>query len=627
MVDDFMRDGPVSASLDAAAPAPAGLADTWITELDPESDGTFFASWLSRQCAAIAGTRAGLIFRATMEGLRPAAAWPGERPSPVELSRIAERAANATRPVIAWARRPDGTGLNLMIGVGTRQQGALAAVIAVLIDVPGGIDSVDPDAFAEQLVMGCGWLDARLSRRQAREATARIERASVAMDIVAVASVERRPARAAAAVVNELAIRLRCDRVSLGLTHRKGIKVKALSHAATFQERGRIVDAIGNAMEECLAQAAPIAFPALPMTRTRIAVAHRDLAMLNPAHSATASVVLPGPDGPAGVLTFERSTDAPFDEATLLLAEAAGALLGPVLRIQSRNDRIVAGRVVDSTHAAALAVLGPEKPSLKLAAIGVLLAVAVLGFARGEYRVTARSVLEGEVQRAAVAPFDGYIAASPVRPGDRLHAGDVLATMDDRDLVLDRARAWADVEKARQKYDEAVAKHDRPGAAGLAAQIEQGEAQLALADDKLRRARIVSPIDGLLVSGDLSQLLGTPVERGKTLFEIAPLNQYRVVLRTDERDLRFIATGQHGQLALSGMPADHKGFTITRVTPIAEAKDGRRVEATLDDPPGPDLRPGMEGIAKVETGPHHLIWAWTHGFIDWLRLTAWKWMP
>src|SRR5262249_12544283 len=185
-------------------------------------------------------------------------------------------------------------------------------------------------------------------------------------------------------------------------------------------------------------------------------------------------------------------------------------------------------------------------------------------------------------------------------------------------------------EKPGQKYAEAVAKHDRPAAMGLAAQIEQGEAQLALADDKLHRAKIVSPIDGLLVNGDLSQLLGTPVERGKTLFEIAPLNQYRVVLNVDERDLRFIAPGQHGQLALSGMPADRHAFTVTRVTPIAAAKDGAnqfRVEAALDDPPGPELRPGMEGIAKVETGPQRLVWAWTHGIVDWLRLAVWKWMP
>jgi multidrug efflux pump subunit AcrA (membrane-fusion protein) len=146
----------------------------------------------------------------------------------------------------------------------------------------------------------------------------------------------------------------------------------------------------------------------------------------------------------------------------------------------------------------------------------------------------------------------------------------------------------------------------------------------------LRRSRVESPIDGIVVSGDLSQQLGTPVEKGKTLFEIAPLNQYRIAIQTDERDLRYVAVNQHGLLALSSMPADHRGFTVTRITPIAQAKDGEnqfRVEATLDDPPGQDLRPGMEGVAKIETGPHNLVWVWTHLLIDWLRLTAWKWMP
>jgi hypothetical protein len=375
---------------------------------------------------------------------------------------------------------------------------------------------------------------------------------------------------------------------------------------------------------------APIGHPPLLATTNRISVAHRDLAAIDPVATAVASVIMPGPDGPVGVLTFERHADEPFDPETLLLGEAAGALLGPVLRMQVANDRLVSGRVVDTVHDTVTTLLGREKPSWKLAAIVAVAVVAVLSFATGDYRVTARAVLEGEVQRAAVAPFDGFIATSPVRPGDHLHAGDLLAALDDRDLILDRARAWADAEKLRQKYSEAMAKHDRPNVAMLTAQIDQAEAQLALADDKLRRSRIVSPIDGMVVSGDLSQLLGSPVERGKTLFEIAPLDQYRVALRVDDRELRFLIVGQHGELLLAGMPNAGWRFSVTRITPIAEAKDGRnefRVEGTLDQTPGSGLRPGMEGVAKVETGSHRLIWVWTHGFVEWLRLTAWKWLP
>ena len=631
-----MRDDPGSATLPPHSnPIPFGARDGEETTpnggFEGLPDAAFYEAWLHRQCAALSGTYAGIVLLATQSGLLPGGSWPKGRPAPAELTRLAGRAANATQPVIAWTKRSDGkSGLALLVGLGFRAHGALIAAMAIAVDVPNGIQSVDPDVFADALHMGGGWLNARLARAEARDAVERIERASVAMDIVAVASMHRRPVRAATAVVNELAIRLNCARVSLGLVRRGGIKLAALSHVAAFQERGGVVDAIENAMEECLAQAAPVASPALPATQARIAIAHRDLAMLGPRRKATASVILPGPEGAAGVLTLERQTDEPFDAETLLLAEAAGALLGPVLRIQSSNDRIVSGRIVDAVHDGVAAVLGPEKPSLKLATIVGISIFALLCVVRGEFRVTARAVLEGEVQRAAVAPFDGFVADSPVRPGDRLHAGDLLARMDDRDLILDRARAWADAEKSRQKYNEAMAKHDRPNAAMLAAQIDQAQAQLALTEDKLKRSRITSPIDGLLVNGDLSQLLGTPVERGKTLFEIAPLNQYRIVLQTDEHDLNYVAIGQKGQLALSSRPADRRAFTVTRITPIAEAKDGLnqfRVEATLDDPPDPWLRPGMEGVAKVETGPHNLVWVWTHGLIDWMRLTAWKWMP
>jgi multidrug resistance efflux pump len=501
--------------------------------------------------------------------------------------------------------------------------------------MPDGVEKADPEAIAPRLRLGAGWLEARLSERRAEAATARLARAGAAMDIVALASAQRGPRRASMAVVNELAVKLRCDRVSPGLVRSRRIRLKALSHSATFQQRGRIVDAIGNAMEECLAQEGVVSHPPPLAMRAPISVAHRDLVAATQGAGAAASVPLPGRSGTVGVLTFERKGEAPFDQETLLQAEAVGTLLGPVLAIQAAGDRLVAGRVADAVRDGIATVLGKEKPSLKLAVIAAAALVAYLSFATGDYRVTSRAVLEGEVQRTAVAPFDGFVAASAVRPGDHVHAGDVLAALDDRELVLDRARAWADREKLRQKYDEAMAKHDRPTAAMLTAQIEQVDAQLELAENKLSRARIVSPLDGLLVSGDLTQMLGSPVERGKTLFEIAPADQYRIVLRTDERDLRFVSVGQTGALSLAGMPAEWLGFTVSRITPIAEAKDGKnefRVEARLnearsDEPLWPRLRPGMEGVGEIVTRQHHLIWIWTHAIADWMRLLVWKWWP
>jgi hypothetical protein len=48
--------------------------------------------------------------------------------------------------------------------------------------------------------------------------------------------------------------------------------------------------------------------------------------------------------------------------------------------------------------------------------------------------------VEGAVQRAAVAPFDGYVTAARFRAGETVAEGEVLAEMDDQELRLERHR-------------------------------------------------------------------------------------------------------------------------------------------------------------------------------------------
>jgi multidrug efflux pump subunit AcrA (membrane-fusion protein) len=164
----------------------------------------------------------------------------------------------------------------------------------------------------------------------------------------------------------------------------------------------------------------------------------------------------------------------------------------------------------------------------------------------------------------------------------------------------------------------------------LEAQVRQAEAQLALADDRLARATLVAPFDGIVVAGDLSQQIGSPVETGRLLFEVAPLQRFRVMLQVDDRDITGLAVGQTGQLVLSGLPDRQLPIRVERITPVASQKDGRNffaVEASIGGGNTGALRPGMEGIGKVVVGRHSLLWVWTHGLVDWLRLTLWSWSP
>ena len=64
-------------------------------------------------------------------------------------------------------------------------------------------------------------------------------------------------------------------------------------------------------------------------------------------------------------------------------------------------------------------------------------------------------------------------------------------------------------------------------------------------------------------------------------------------------------------------------------TVAAKAEDGAnifRVEASLNELTDL-LRPGMQGVAKVDAGRARLVWIWTHEIVDWLRLRSWAWLP
>ena len=113
------------------------------------------------------------------------------------------------------------------------------------------------------------------------------------------------------------------------------------------------------------------------------------------------------------------------------------------------------------------------------------------------------------------------------------------------------------------------------------------------------------------------------------LFEIAPLDGYRIIVQVDERDIADVAVGQRGRLALSALPGRPLPLVVERITPLATAEDGRnyfRIEAALEEP-FDALRPGMEGVAKIDAGRRRLLWIWTHEMFDWLRLRTWSLLP
>jgi multidrug efflux pump subunit AcrA (membrane-fusion protein) len=618
-----------TSAANALAPAAGDDATLWAAFAGARQASEFCRAWLTIQCRSTGGTIAGLLLLED-EGNRykTAATWPDSDRDLSYLAKAAEQALTQRQGIVLddtespqGPARPDSAQVAYPIEVAGHLHGV------VVLDVTRR-PHAELQGLVRNLHWGMGWLETLFRRREAEESTALVARTTFALDMLAGASEHQRVEAAAAAVVNDLATRLSCRRVSLGLVRRDAVKLMTISHSAIFHEKAHSVGAIENAMEEALDQHAAVVIPDIEETAHQISLTHQDLAKLSGAQSVL-SVVMTSAGRDVGVITLERDKGDIFDKRSVDLMEAVAVLLGPVLELKADARRMFAGRAVDGSASALKAVFGPGRPAAKLAAVSLAVALAALALMKGEFRVSAKAVIEGAIQRAAVAPFDGYIATAPVRAGEVVEEGQILATLDDHELALEANRWRSEYAQQVLKYDDALGKHDR-SAAGIAQAVSDGaQAQLALVDDKLSHSKILSPFRGIVVSGDLSQMVGSPIEKGKVLFEIAQLEAYRVVLQVDERDISVVSVGQRGQVVLTGLANAAIRFTVKNVTPVATSADNRnyfRVEADVEDPDHL-LRPGMEGIGKVSVDERPLLAVWTRSLIDWIRISIWKWWP
>jgi RND family efflux transporter MFP subunit len=604
----------------AEAAAWSGLADgTNIAE--------FCASWLALLCTRIAHARTALLLTAHEETgpFVVSAVWPDRQLDLQYLGPVAQRALDERRGVVA---APGGGELSLdgsahvayPIEVSGRLYGA------VVIDVDQS-DRIDLQAALREIHWASSWLVDYFRQRILLSREAELTRVGLLNELMATALQHARLSPSALALANELALRMRCDRVAIGLERDGRVVPLVLSHTAQFDARSDMVRTIEGAMDEVLDLGVTVVFPRSDDDEHGV-LAHAAAAAVLDAQ-ALLSVPLVHAAKTMGVITLERHRGPPFDKDEVELAVVLGVMLGPVWSMQ-RKAELPWWRRVGQTAAAALQwVFGLRNPGAKLIGTVLFALLLFLAFWQTDYRVAARTVVEGSTQIAAVVPFAGFISESLVRAGDTVRKGQILARLDDKDLVLERARWNAEREQFRRKYQVAMAAADRSAMGVLVAQIHQTEAQLALAEDKLARTSLVAPFDGVVVSGDLSRVIGTPVDQGRTLFEIAPLDGFRVVLQVDDRDIMRVAAGQHGELVLSSLPDRTMPFTVSAIMPVATQVDGRnvfRVEAHVEGLPS-RLRPGMEGMGKVLVGQSNLLWIWTHRFFDWLRLGLWSWTP
>ncbi len=494
-------------------------------------------SWLAQQCTIINGVSCGVVMLGVPEqgSFAPVACWPDAEPASPELLAAAREAGSKRRMVVHKAKAG-------------REYDAIACPL-VSRDKLIGIVAVElssrPEAqhrsVLQLLKWGVTWLEMLIEQ----ESKSSQQPLVTVLELVALCLEHHRFQAAATAVVTELATRLSCNRVSVGFIRGQQLHVQALSNTAKFDGKANLVRDIASAMDEAVEQDAVLVLPDTDSQSSLLTHAHKDLAQ-NHGNTAICTVPLVDKLLAVGALTFERPADMPFSATDIAFCRNIAAMLGPALALKRRDDRWLPAKISASLGAQLKKLFGPRHTAMKLAGLGLagLLGLMILG--QGDYRVTADASLEGRVQRSIVAPIDGFISSSDIRAGDLVRKGQLMGAMEDKDLLLEQQKWSSQKTQYTREYRHALSEHDRSEVSILSARIEQASAQLELVNAQLLRTQISAPFDGVVVSGDLSQSLGSPVERGDVLFKVAPLDDYRLVLHVKESDIKHIEIGQTG---------------------------------------------------------------------------------
>lgn len=573
--------------------------------------------WLRLQCQMVATTSAGvLVSQGSADGHQPFVHWPDQESAAPALLALAGQVMAKQRLQL----QPDGEAL--LLGQPVTVDGAFWGAVVLRI---GKREKLDLQATLKLLQWGATWLQFLLFQ-QANEQRDPSARAQEHLELLV--SVLREPSlgEAAISLVNRLATRQPCERVSLGLCARRTLDLVAVSFSANFDKRTRSMQELAAAMQEAVEQRQDIhlrAADAAAENPAQLLRCHRLVQQSRPAMDVH-TFLLRHQQQVIGALVMEVPIATPLGIADQQWIEQLLSLVAPVLHFRQAASAGGLQALRSGVTGFLQRWFGPQHLTGKLVSGGLLLFLLML-FIPADYRVHTDAVVENIDRHVLVAPQDGYLGAINARPGDRVVRQQLLAELNDAELTLERRKLASQVQQYRQEYDNALATANRSQAAIAAAQVEQAQVQLRLIEQQLAQTKLTSPIVGTIVSDDIRQSLGAPVKQGEVLFEIAADAGYLVQLYVDERDITAVAPGQTGNLKLTSLPGDTLAFTLTHVTPVSEVRDGRnyfRVEASLG---GEDLavRPGMTGSGRILVGRRALGWIWFHDIWHWLRLTLW----
>lgn len=422
------------------------------------------------------------------------------------------------------------------------------------------------------------------------------------------------------------------ERVSFGRFDGQKNRILAISNTVDFSQKLALVEAIQSAQLEASMQMQACQFPPLDNHQGIILRAHETLST-SQGHHAVLTILLfdYSRHKPVFAVTLERNGKKPFTEHEVDALTHIIHLGGAIVVEKWQADMSLTQRFFAGIKRQFIRLFGPGYTYRKVFILSITIVIAVFSWLPGQYRLAADAKLESLEQFLVTMPFDSYLMRSSVRPGDTVEMNQTIAELDQRSLRLDLLKAQGKLHQLQTEFSLAQAEKDSAKMRVLRAQAQQAETDIELAQLYLTKSEIKAPIQGVVLEGDLTQRLGDAIKSGEVLFLIAKTDGWRIQLQVPESRIRDVKIGQTGRLVLQAMPNTYQTFLVSKITPMQQVQEGKPfywVEAQFqsnDFAQAIQLKPGMQGVAKIDIDERNLFGIWARDSYEWLMLTWWRW--
>jgi hypothetical protein len=240
--------------------------------------------------------------------------------------------------------------------------------------------------------------------------------------------------------------------------------------------------------------------------------------------------------------------------------------------------------------------------------VGLLLCVLVLFF---PVRLTV--LASGELTPAnpvvVRSPLDGVIDVFHVSPNQQVKKDQPLFGFDEvltksRLVVASQALVTAEAEYRQTVYQAMVDVRAKNQLSSLTGKIQEKRAEVDFLSGQLKRTRVLSPLDGVVLMDEPSEWIGRPVSVGERILRVASSGDVEVEAWLAISDAIVLPVGAEVSLYLNASPLNAVKAIVRYVAHDAvQRPDGQfayRVRAKILDKT--DHRVGLKGTAKLHGG-------------------------